>query len=232
MSPPAPLAAAGIANVEVVRNARARGLKLAVDPRSGKVRLTLPPRASLRSALAWAEQQRGWIERQRARLPQPMPFVPGARIPIGDDMVEIVWPAGTARTPRRAGGELHCGGPREGLERRVERWLKAEALRLLSAETAEFAALAGVKVTRVAVGDPRARWGSCASSGAIRYSWRLLLAPDFVRRATVAHEVAHRVHMNHGRGFHALVAELLGTDPAPAHKWLRANGAGLHWIGR
>jgi len=91
---------------------------------------------------------------------------------------------------------------------------------------------AGVTVTKVSVADPKARWGSCASTGAIRYSWRLILAPEWVRRATVAHEVAHRVHMNHGAEFHALVRQLDENDPARSSAWLRANGAALHWIGR
>jgi predicted metal-dependent hydrolase len=86
-------------------------------------------------------------------------------------------------------------------------------------------------VARVGVGDPLSRWGSCSSSGGIRYSWRLILAPDWVRRATVAHEVAHRVHMNHSPAFHALVADLLGADPKPARSWLRSNGPLLHRIG-
>ena len=106
------------------------------------------------------------------------------------------------------------------------------ALDLLARETAEFAAKAGVSVGKVAVGDAKGRWGSCASTGVIRYSWRLILAPGFVRRATVAHEVAHRVHMNHGAAFHALVARLLDDDPAPARAWLRTHGAALHWFGR
>src|SRR3546814_3895389 len=63
------------------------------------------------------------------------------------------------------------------------------ALPILSEETAFYAGRAGVIVSQVTVGDPRGRWGSCAASGAIRYSWRLILAPDHVRRATVAHEV-------------------------------------------
>lgn len=221
-----------MSDVDVVRHPRARSMRLSVDPRDGRVRLTLPPRASLGKALAWVEEKREWIATQRARLPKGNPFVPGASFAIGDETVEIAWAAAGARTPRREGGRLLCGGPREGLERRIERWLKTEALRLLSDETAEFAALAGVTVTRVAVGDPRGRWGSCASSGAIRYSWRLILAPAFVRRATVAHEVAHRVHMNHGPDFHALAARLLAADPEPARRWLRTNGAALHWIGR
>lgn len=219
-------------DVEVVRHARARRMRLAIDPRDGRVRLTLPPRASLARAMAWVEEQRGWIEAQRAALPCPRPFVPGGRIPFGDGEIEIVWPAPGIRAARLEGDRLLCGGPRETLARRVERWLRAEALRLLAEETAHYARLAGVTVTRVAIGDARGRWGSCASSGVIRYSWRLVLAPAAVRRATVAHEVAHRVHMNHSPAFHALVARLYGADPTPMRHWLRQHGAALHWVGR
>jgi predicted metal-dependent hydrolase len=218
--------------VEIVRNARARRAKLSVDPASGRVRLTLPARAPVKSALLWAEGQQAWIAAQQARLPRPRPFVPGGTFPLGDSQLTIEWREDASRRIARDGDVLRCGGPRDGLARRIESWLKREALRVLSAETAEFAARAGVGVTRVSIGDPRARWGSCASSGAIRYSWRLILAPDFVRRATVAHEVAHRVHMNHGAEFHALVKRLDENDPARSSAWLRANGAALHWIGR
>lgn len=215
-----------------MRHPRARVAKLSVDPRTGRVRLTIPPRASLRSALDWAGNHQGWVESQRAKLPTPMPYEPGGQIPLMGEQVVIDWVAERSRTPELAAGRLRCGGPREGLERRIERWIKREALALLSVETAEFALKAGVTIASVGVGDARGRWGSCAASGAIRYSWRLILAPAWVRRATVAHEVAHRVHMNHGPCFHALVAELLGEDPSPARAWLRANGPALHWVGR
>ncbi len=127
---------------------------------------------------------------------------------------------------------LTCGGPLDQFPLRIERWLKREALRLLAEDTTHYAARAGVTVSKVAIGDPKARWGSCSGDGTIRYSWRLLLAPGFVRRATVAHEVSHRVHMHHGPDFHALVAELFEGDPDEARRWLRAEGAALHWYGR
>ena len=38
----------------------------------------------------------------------------------------------------------------------------------------------------------------------------------------MAHEVAHRIHMDHSRAFHRLVAELHQADPKPARAWLRA----------
>jgi predicted metal-dependent hydrolase len=218
--------------IHVVRHPRARRAKLSVDPATGRARLTLPPRASEKAALRWAETQAEWIECQRERLPSARPFVPGGTRPFGDGELLIDWRADARRRVVREQDRLICGGSAEGFARRVTTWLRGEALRVLSEETAFYAERAGVSVARVSIGDPRGRWGSCSASGAVRYSWRLILAPAFVRRATVAHEVAHRVHMNHGPAFHALVAELYGEDPAPARAWLRAHGAALHWIGR
>jgi predicted metal-dependent hydrolase len=218
--------------LEVVRHPQARRAKLSVDPASGRTRLVLPPRASLKRALAWAETQAGWIAQQHQRLPEARPFVPGAVVPFDDAALTIDWAESYPRRVTRDGDRLVVGGPADMVARRVEAWLKREALRLLSEDTAYYAVRAGVSVARVGVGDPRGRWGSCASSGTIRYSWRLVFAPSAVRRATAAHEVAHRVHMNHSPAFHALVAELYGSDPTPHRAWLKAQGAGLHWFGR
>lgn len=220
------------APLEVVRNARARRARLSVDSATGRVRLVLPPRAPLKAALAWAEGKAAWIAAQRARLPQAVPFAPGAHIPFGDGFLTILWDESAARRVERDGAVLRCGGTRDGLSRRVLLWLRREALRVLSAETAEFAARAGVSVTQVAIGDPKTRWGSCAANGTIRYSWRLILMPDFVRRSTVAHEVAHRLHMNHSAHFYRVLALLDEREPEDSRRWLRANGAALHWVGR
>lgn len=217
---------------EVVRNPRARRVRLALDPVTGRARLVVPKRAALAPALAWARGKASWLAEERAKLPVPRPFADGTMLPVADEELVIRWTDGRSRLVSAGEGTLLLAGPPETVSRRVEAWLKRHALDLLTRETAEFAALAGVGITRVSVGDPAGRWGSCASSGAIRYSWRLLLAPGWVRRATVAHEVAHRVHMNHGPRFHALVTELLGSDPQPARIWLRAHGAALHWFGR
>jgi len=207
-------------------------MRLRVDPRTGAVLLTVPKRVSRRRALEWAAGQRAWIEAALANVVPRAEIAPGAAIPFRGEAHVIDWEEGRARTVRVEPGNLRIGGPLDGLSGRLIRWLKAEARRVLEAETREYAAKAGVTVTRVGVGDTLSRWGSCSSSGGIRYSWRLILAPDWVRRATVAHEVAHRVHMNHGPDFHALVEALYGEDPAPARQWLRREGPGLHRIGR
>lgn len=218
--------------VTVRESARARRIRLGVDPRSGTVILTIPRRASRRRALAWAATQQGWIAERLAALPGAVPIAPGVLIPFRGVERRIDWSPDRPRRVSLDDERLIVGGPLDGLGARVLRWLRGEALACLSRETLEIAARAGVAVVRIGVGDPASRWGSCSSSRTIRYSWRLILAPDFVRRATVAHEVAHLVHLNHGPDFHALAARLLGEDPGPARTWLRRHGATLHMVGR
>jgi hypothetical protein len=216
--------------VKVVRHAAARVMRLRVDPRDGAVRLTLPRRASLRRAFAWVEEQRPWVEAQLAVASAAIRLLPGMIVEVGGERLTLVAEGG--RLSHREGNILSVGGDPAMFEARALRWLKREALRILDSETRAFAARAGVSVGRVGIGDPRSRWGSCSASGDIRYSWRLILAPPFVLRSTVAHEVAHRVHMNHGPAFKALEQELLGESPALARAWLRANGAALYRYGR
>ncbi len=216
----------------VVRSAQARSMRLSVDLKTRSIRLMLPARAAIGPALAWAETRRGWAEAQLARLPRSQPIVPGMALTISGDTVLLDWNPRYSRVPRRCDRALTIGGPLETLEPRLIRYLKAEAKRVLTAETRALAAAAGITVLAVGVGDPVSRWGSCSAAGAIRYSWRLILAPDFVRQAIVAHEVAHRIHMNHGEAFHALAAQLTDDDPKAAHNWLKTHGSALHSFGR
>lgn len=225
--------AGGIAASLIVKpSARARVLRLRVDPRTGAVTLTVPRGVSRRRALEWAKAQRPWIEAALADVPPPVAIGPGSEVPFQGIAHRIEWRPGGSRAVAVADGRILTGGPLETIEPRLLRWLKQQARVVLERETRACADKADVTVARIGIGDPLSRWGSCSESGSIRYSWRLILAPDWVLRATVAHEVAHRVHMNHGPAFHALVAGLFGADPAPARLWLRRHGAGLHRFGR
>jgi predicted metal-dependent hydrolase len=216
----------------VRRSRQARRMRLSVDPRNGAVTLSLPWRASLKPALRWADDQWPWVESALAKLPQPSPIQPGGYFPFEGELLLVDWREGLPRTIHHQPGRLVFGGPRDAVTSRVVAWAKRRAADVLTRETLEIASEADVTIGRIGIGDPRARWGSCAVNGDIRYSWRLIMAPAFVRRSTVAHEVAHRVHMDHSPAFHALAARLYGGDPDEAREWLRANGSALHWVGR
>ena len=228
----AALAAALPAPIDIRPMRSARRLRLRFDEASGTFKLTCPARTSRRAALAWALDQREWIDAQLARAQPAEPFAAGAIIPVEGREVRIAWDNTGPRTPMFAGDELRVGGPQAGLSRRVELFLKRRALRIMSAEVAEYARLAGVTASSVSVGDAGTRWGSCSSRGKIRLSWRLILAPPEVRRYVVAHEVAHLVHLDHSASFKAVEARLYGSGLSEAKALLRRVGPRLRRIGR
>jgi len=214
--------------VRLVHHAQSRRYRLVFDAARAELRLTLPRRGSAAKALRWASEQQEWLTQQVGKAVLPVDIAPGARVPLFGTERLILWDPALPRAVRVEDDRLALGGPADGVGRRVERWLKAQALELMAEESRAIAARAGLKVGRVGVGDPRSRWGSCTATGDLRYSWRLVMAPAHVRRATVAHEVAHLRHMDHGRAFHALVDELHDGDVAAARAWLRREGRGLH----
>ena len=218
--------------IAIRHHPRARRLRLRLDPDKRQLLLTCPPRSSRKAALDWALKQRSWVDSELAKLPSGTPFAPGETIPVEGVETLLVWTADQTRTVRHDDGQLSCGGPRDGFARRIEAWLRRRARDLLSADTAETAQRAGVTVRSVSIGDASSRWGSCSASGAIRYNWRLVLAPPHVRRWVVAHEVAHRVHMNHGAAFKAFEATLFDGDVAAARSALRLVGPRLKRVGR
>lgn len=214
--------------VRLVRHVRAKRYRLVVDAARSELRLTLPRRASVNRALRWAREQQAWLEQQLEEVREPVMVGPGTHLPFRGGIRQIHWDAALPRRIRDDGAVLFLGGAVEQVARRVERWLKAAALALLTTESEALAAQADLSLGRVGVGDPRSRWGSCSAAGDLRYSWRLIMAPDHVRRATVAHEVAHLRHMDHGPAFHALVSGLHDDDVDEARRWLRREGRGLH----
>jgi predicted metal-dependent hydrolase len=228
----AALEAALPAPIEIRPLRSARRLRLRFDQLRGTLKLTCPWRTSRRAALAWALDQRDWIEAQLARAQPREPFAPNANIPLEGEEIRLVWEPAALRTPLLGDGELRCGGPEEGFARRIELFLKRRALDTMSQEAADYAGAAGVVPRSISVGDAGTRWGSCSSHGRIRLSWRLILAPPAVRRYVVAHEVAHLVHLDHSAKFKALEARLYGPGLADAKAQLRRIGPRLQRVGR
>ena len=228
-----PLALPGLPwPVELRSHPRARYLRLRIDEARRLLRLTVPCRIARGAALEWARGQSSWVETQIARIEPPEPFAPGGSIPFEGASIRLEWRADAPRSPCLFEGVLSCGGPPDRFAARVEQWLRGQARAALAAETRAMSASAGLPDGPVSVGDAMSRWGSCSPVGAIRYNWRLILAPPELRRYVVAHEVAHRLHLNHGARFRALEAKLYDGDVAAARLALRRLGPRLKRVGR
>lgn len=214
--------------IALKRNARARRLTLRLAPDGSEVRVTLPRWCRSAEALAFVHARSGWLAQQLAQVPEREPPAPGGALRYRGARLLVDWRADAPRKVRIEGERLVVGGPPETLARRLERWLEAEALRLLREDLAFYAVRAGIDPPQPRLTRAQRRWGSCSTAGTVRVNWRLVQAPDAVRRSVVAHEVAHCVHFDHSPAFHALLGELFEGDLAEAEDWLKREGRGLY----
>jgi predicted metal-dependent hydrolase len=209
-----------------MRNARRLTLRLAPD--GSEVRITLPAWAEGREAIAFAHARAGWLAEQHAKLPRRAAPEPGGELRYRGRALRLAWEARAARRPVVEGDSLRVGGPQAGLETRLKRWFEAEALRLAEEDMRDYCAAAGLDPVPIGLTRAQRRWGSCSDKNRIRINWRLVQAPDFVRRSVVAHEVAHLVHFDHSPAFHALLGDIFEGEIADADRWLKDHGRGLY----
>jgi predicted metal-dependent hydrolase len=217
------------------RHAQARRYTLRIHAATREIVLTMPPRGSVKQANEFAQKHGAWIATRLRRLPQAAPFAHGTVVPlrgIGHRIDHRRDARGTVWIEcGDDGAQLLCvAGDAPHVARRIRDFLKREAKRDLEIASRQAAQALGVSVRRVSVRDQASRWGSCSSTGALSYSWRLILAPPFVLEYLAAHEVAHLVEMNHSRRFWRLV-ERICPHTSRAKNWLRTHGTDLHRYG-
>ena len=231
------LEVAGIA-VRLKVNRRASRVSIRVDRSRREVVATAPSSRRLKEAAAFARDRAGWIAERFAEMPDASPIRPGMTVSVFGEPVRLETGVGRARWSDAAGDEparLSAMGEGEGYARAVVLMIRRRALAMLTERTAHYAGLLGQPMPKVSVADAKGRWGSCRAGlrggpGAIRYSWRLALAPYAVADYVAAHECAHLLEQNHGPDFWAHVRALVG-DERPHRDWLRARGAELHAFG-
>jgi predicted metal-dependent hydrolase len=221
--------------VRLRRHRQARRYTLRIHNATREVVLTMPPRGSLKEAQDFAQKHGGWIAARLHRLPAAAPFSHGTVIPLRGVPHRIVHRAGARGTvwteTNQHGERLLCvAGDGPHVDRRVSDFLKREARRDLEIANARAAATLGLKIKRLSIRDQSSRWGSCSTTGALSYSWRLILAPPFVLDYLAAHEVAHLVEMNHSPRFWRLVDRLC-PHARRAKPWLELHGTDLHRYG-
>jgi predicted metal-dependent hydrolase len=202
---------------------RARRVGLRIDSTERKVELILPRGVSERSGLRFLAAKRAWVTARLKALPQAMPFVEGAVVPLLGVPHRIRRELDPAAPPVKiVEGEIRVRGEPAHFARRIRDHLVAMARAELAQRARRLAARIGRDVIRINVRDTRSRWGSCSGRGSLSFSWRLILAPEPVLEYVVAHEVAHLAEMNHGPRFWVLV-ESLAPGSAGPRAWLKRN---------
>jgi predicted metal-dependent hydrolase len=207
---------------------QSRAIKLSIDRATGALLLSGPPRLSEARALAFLDSNRQWVAAQLAQIPPCEPVGGGSRLLVHGETRQVRWRPDSPRQPQLLPDAIILGGPPERIGKRVGNWLRAQALPLLAADLAHYCARAGQPLPELRLGDARRRWGSCCARGVIRLNWRLVMMPPAVRRAIVAHEVAHLEQMNHSPAFYAALDRIFDGDRRACDAWLRRHGPDLH----
>ena len=214
-------------------NRRAKRLILKVDPASGEIHVTAPSKRALPEAIDFARERARWIAGQLDESLRARPFAAGGMAPLRGAQHKIIHDK-TVRRPVSVLAApvptLIVGGEAAHLNRRLMDWMKREARKDLTEAVDRYSAALGKTRRAIRIRDTRSYWGSCASDGALSFSWRLIMAPPAILHYVAAHECAHLVHMNHSPAFWRLVKSL-GADPRSAENWFKANGARLFVYG-
>ena len=220
--------------VEVRRHAGARRLTLRVSKTRRAVIVTVPSGCRIEEAGRFLRSNVEWVRERLGSVPEPVPLVHGATIPLRGCPHEICFTGPVPGAPvvsldhtASEIARLRVAGRIEHAARRLKDWLVKEGQKDLDRRVAWHAANLGVRVRRIGLRDQTTRWGSCSANGHLSFSWRLILAPPHVLDYVAAHEVAHLLEMNHGARFWKLVA---GAVPRleEAKRWLRHEGTELH----
>lgn len=199
----------------------------------GTLVVRAPQKVAKAKILAFVEEKADWIRAKQAEArtrqseltsprfvegetflylgePHPLKFVdrPGASLTLVNGTFEISCrEEAAAKTLFFFWYQNHA---REVLNERVK--LNAERFHLT--------------YSHVQISSARTRWGSCSSKGALRLSWRLVMAPLDVIDYVVIHELAHTLEHNHSARFWEKVAAMQ-PDYARHVKWLKQNGRRL-----
>jgi predicted metal-dependent hydrolase len=225
------------ADVDIRRSDRARRSRLTVT-QAGAVVVVLPRLAPASEAERLVVRHARWIERHLGRLRDEQARL-GGRPALGEGRVlevdglalrvrvaEVSGPVPARGTVVRSGEQLLVRLGRDGRTTAevLEPWLRARARARIAERVGAHAGPMGVEPGRITIRDQSSRWASAGRSGALSFSWRLVLAPPFVLDAVVVHELAHLKVRGHSRRFWRLVETHAPRTPE-ARRWLREHAA-------
>lgn len=120
------------------------------------------------------------------------------------------------RAPRRSAA----------IARAVASWYRERAFTYIQRRAAIFAARLGVAPSSILVRDQRRRWGSCSTQGALRFNWRIVMAPPSLIDYVVIHELAHLRNRTHSPAYWSLV-QSVAPDYRERRRGLREVGSRL-----
>lgn len=209
--------------------------KLRIKVRLDSLEVVLPEGREMLEATEFVFANRAWVVEQldRARqlraLRRPDKRMRGQILYRGEptpvSMVKIdTWQAPN-KVALEVGAIVITRGPdaKTPVSRSLEYWLRKQARGSIEQHLFDVGKRVKRTPNRVYVMDQRTKWGNCSALGNLSFNWRLIMAPDYVLRYIVTHEMVHLAIPDHSQRFW-LTVQSLCPNADRARQWLVANG--------
>lgn len=217
----------------LIRSKAARKLRIKVKP-DGSIDVIVPEGRDDQEAITFVAENQAWVIEQLERARQLRAIRrPGKQIrgqvllrgtPVPVNVVRSeVWLAPSKVVLENGAISITCGpGTRTPVARSLENWLRKLARETIARHVADIGSRVKRTPTRVYIMGQRTKWGNCSALGNLSFNWRLVMAPDYVLRYIVTHEMVHLAIPDHSRRFWMTVQSLC-PDTEKARQWLVSN---------
>lgn len=223
--------------VHIIRSEK-RHKTIAIEVRSDEIVVRAPVTTPTSRIEALLDERQAWIQKiwdRRAESPKS----DGNFLSVGvwylGELLSVNYVNREQRVWQieRKGSELHIAGPvvsesTDDIRNALYAWYRGEATRILKKQLRALAIENQVEIKDVRIKDQKTRWGSCSSQRNINLNWRLIMAPPWVARYVMIHELCHVREMNHSDKFWSEVRRAM-PNYEEARDWLRENGHLLAW---
>ncbi|MDH7511994.1 MAG: SprT family zinc-dependent metalloprotease [Clostridiales bacterium] len=115
---------------------------------------------------------------------------------------------------------------KEIIREALTKWYYSRATEVILQRAKRYSQLLNLAPKKIIVRNQQKRWGSCSKNGALRFNWRISMAPVSIIDYVVVHEICHLKQKNHSSDFWRQVALVL-PDYKKRRQWLRENLASL-----
>ncbi|TAL25958.1 MAG: M48 family peptidase [Nitrospirae bacterium] len=99
-------------------------------------------------------------------------------------------------------------------------WYVERAKEKIIERTQRYSKLIGIAPGNIIIRNQEKRWGSCSHSGALRFNWKVIMAPLSVLDYVIVHELCHLIHRNHSADFWHKVSSFI-PDYKKKREWLK-----------
>lgn len=193
---------------------RAKRLNLKITPSKG-VQVVIPPFTSKLQAVEFLQQNVSWVEQhahiwQLAQREVVMPD--NIHLPVLNNTWMVQYDIDASRKRARVLADkqqlIYIGPDNDKLkQQKLQQWVEKQAVSYLTERLQFISDYTQLPFAQVSFRKQNGRWGSCSEQKNISLNSKLIFLAAELIDYILIHELAHTMHMNHGKYFWQLVAK-------------------------